>query len=183
MRIHIYFLFFILLTISCKNSIKEEKQEKSVVDLPLSKEDIDSGKNPNNYPNISRKKQAEIESLISKFKSENIIADNIIQINNNLDFDMFIYFVTADSSYSEIVNIDPKKGILDIELISYEYPEDETYETFLIDKDYSITIYEVNYETAKKEVLEKYQIKKSGQIELLFSNRKEPDNSNATAPN
>ena len=66
---------------------------------------------------------------------------------------------------------------------SYQYPGYKTYQTFLIEKDFSIIIYDVEYETKVKKILEKYQVQNDGTIKKIFSYRKKVDNSNYSAPN
>ncbi len=91
-------------------------------------------------------------------------------------------FIIGDSSFSELINVKGEE-IISTVLVGHQYPANKTYETFLIEKNFSITIYDVEYETKAKKILEKYQVLNDGTIKKIFSYRKKVDNSNYSAPN
>lgn len=43
-------------------------------------------------------------------------------------------------------------------------PEDKTYKSFIIEKDMGISVYELDFESLKKKLKEKYTILSSGEV-------------------
>ena len=158
---------------------KNVEAKKNVIELPLDKENL----NKKEYPRLDKAKYDEVSKLIKKNYPDVYEIADIIQIKNTMNFDTFIYFVEADSSFSSIINV-RDNTIIFSEGISYEIPNKDTYESFVIRKDYSILVYEIDYKTRSKspEPIEKFQIQKDGSIRKIFSHRKKVDPSSFSAP-
>ena len=75
---------------------------------------------------------------IGTLLNPNLIGDNKINIKNN--------------------------KIIAKEAIGYAMPDNETYQSFLINNDLTIDVYDVNYNSRSKKILERHQIKHDGSI-------------------
>lgn len=114
------------------------------------------------YPTLKEEKFESIKKIIYENNEDN--PDQIFQINNGgLQFDTYVYCTYGDSDSQTLINIINNK-IISNESIGYAMPENETFQSFVINKDLSVVINDINYNTRIKKVLEKYQIKKDGSI-------------------
>jgi hypothetical protein len=114
------------------------------------------------YPQLVEDKLNEIKKIISENTEDN--PDEIFQINNGgLGFDSYVYCTYGDSDSQTLISIKDNK-IIASESIGYAMPENKTFQSFVINEDLSITIYDVEYNTFVKKILEKYQIKNDGKI-------------------
>ncbi|KUJ60002.1 hypothetical protein AR687_20490 [Flavobacteriaceae bacterium CRH] len=114
------------------------------------------------YPQIMGDKLFQIKKIISENTEDN--PDEIYQINNgNLGFDSFIYCTYGDSDSQTLINVKNNKIIAN-EALGYAMPENKTYQSFVINKDLTINIYDIDYNSRLKKILEKYQIKQDGSI-------------------
>jgi len=114
------------------------------------------------YPQIMGDKLFQIKKIISENTEDN--PDEIYQINNgNIGFDSFIYCTYGDSDSQSLINIKNNKIIAN-EALGYAMPENKTYQSFIINKDLTINIYDIDYNSRLKKILEKYQIRQDGSI-------------------
>ncbi len=67
--------------------------KKTVITLPFSEEDFEYSQK--SYPYISKNKYKKIQNLIITQNPENSEIDRIIQINNKMDFDTYVYFLNS----------------------------------------------------------------------------------------
>lgn len=117
------------------------------------------------YPTLKEQKLENIKKIIFSKNEDN--PDQVFQINNGgLSFDTFVYCTYGDSDSQTLINIQNGK-IISEESIGYAMPENETFQSFVIEKDLSVIIYDINYNTRTKKALEKYQIKNDGSIVKL----------------
>lgn len=95
-------------------------------------------------------------------KSEDI-PTNIFQIHPTFSGDTEIYLLDfeGDSSYQEIITVNNQKIISRIS-VGYSMPEEKTYKSFSIESDMTIKVYEIDYESLKKSIKEKYIISPNG---------------------
>jgi hypothetical protein len=116
----------------------------------------------NQYPVLINAKLLEVKKIISESTEDS--PDKIFQINNGgLVFDTYVYCTYGDSDSQTLINIKDDK-IIASESIGYAMPENKTYQSFVIDKDLSVTIYDIEYNNFLKKTLEKYKIKNDGKI-------------------
>lgn len=93
------------------------------------------------------------------------IPTNIFQIKSNFNNDIEIYILDfeGDSSFQEIITVNHNK-IVSRKSVGHSMPEDKTYKSFIIEKDMGISVYEIDFESLKKKLKEKYTILSSGKI-------------------
>jgi hypothetical protein len=117
------------------------------------------------YPTVKGEKLEAIKKYIYFDSEDN--PDEVFQIDNGgIGFDTYVYCTYGDSDSQTLINIKDEK-IISKESIGYGTPENETYQSFIINKDLSIVIYDINYTTRSKKVLEKHQINPDGSIKKL----------------
>ncbi|MCP2025474.1 hypothetical protein L1276_000614 [Flavobacterium sp. HSC-32F16] len=154
-----------------QKELKLDKSNLSVkkVELPFDLEQKDKLANLNEeeylktYPKLKDSKLLEIKKIISE-SSDGDNADEIFQINNGgLTFDSFVYCTYGDSDSQTLINVKNNK-IIAKEAIGYAMPDNETYQSFVINKDLTIDVYDVNYNSRSKKILERHQIKQDGFI-------------------
>ncbi|MCV9926936.1 hypothetical protein OIU83_04705 [Flavobacterium sp. LS1R49] len=155
-------------TIKDDKLITDNQIGNSEVNLPFDFEERDKLANSNRkkylkaYPQLRGDKLAQIKKIILESSEDN--PDEIFQINNGgLGFDSFVYCIYGDSDSQSLINIKNNKIIAN-ESIGYAMPENETYQSFVINKDLTINIYDINYNSRSKKILEKHQIKQDGSI-------------------
>jgi len=150
--------------------IKEKKkaQNSPVCELPFDLEEkdklanLDKRKYLEVYPQLNGEKLSQVKKIISENTEDN--PDEIYQINNkDLGFDSFVYCTYGDSDSQSLINIKNNK-ILANEFLGYAMPENKTYRSFVINKDLTINIYDVDYNSKSKKILERYQIMSDGSI-------------------
>jgi len=112
-KINLLIIIIIIFFYSCK------QDKKTGITLPFSEEHFES--NQKIYPYISKNKQQIIQNLIINQSPENSEIDGIIQINNKMNFDTYVYFVSGDSSFSELINVKGEKIISTVS-VGYQYP-------------------------------------------------------------
>ena len=142
--------------------------ENGLVNLPFDFEErnklanTDESKLLQVYPVLKDDKLEAVKKIISTDSEDN--PDLIFKVNNaTTAFDTYVYCTFGDSDSQTIINVKDNK-IIAKESIGYAMPENETYQSFVINKDLSITIYDIDYNTRSKKILEKYQIKQNGLI-------------------
>lgn len=114
------------------------------------------------YPTLKDDKFENIKKIIFSNNEDN--PDDIFQINNGgLNFETYVYCTYGDSDSQTLINVKNGKIISEVS-IGYAMPENETYQSFIINRDLSIVVNDINYNTRVKKVLEKYQIKNDGSI-------------------
>ncbi len=154
-----------------QKELKLDQSNLSVtkVELPFDLEQKDKLANSNKdnyskvYPKLKDSKLLEIKKIISE-SSDGDNADEIFQINNGgLAFDSFVYCTYGDSDSQTLINVKDNK-IIAKEAVGYAMPDNETYQSFVINKDLTIDVYDVNYNSRSKKILERHQIKQDGSI-------------------
>ena len=154
------------------DSVIQEKpivnENNESVNLPFDFEErnklanTDESKLPKVYPSLNEAKLEAIKKIISTGGEDN--PDLVFKINNGTtSFDTYVYCTFGDSDSQTVINVKDNK-IISRESIGYAMPENETYQSFVINKDLSITIYDIDYNTRSKKILEKYLIKQNGTI-------------------
>lgn len=115
------------------------------------------------YPKIDDINFKRISQILGN-KPEDI-PTNIFQINSNFNNDIEIYILDfeGDSSFQEIITINDNK-IISRKSVGHSMPEEKTYKSFAIEKDMTVNIYEIDFESLKKKLKEKYTILSSGEI-------------------
>ncbi|WP_426484812.1 hypothetical protein [Flavobacterium sp. 2] len=163
------FLNFGRYIICFKSDQNKVELDNNYCGLPFDLEQKDKLANSNKekfskvYPKLKDDKFLEIKKIISE-SSEGDNADEIFQINNGgLAFDSFLYCIYGDSDSQTLINIKNDK-IIAKEAIGYAMPENETYQSFVINKDLTIDVYDINYNSLSKKFLERHQIKQDGSI-------------------
>ncbi|GAA4758287.1 MULTISPECIES: hypothetical protein [Flavobacterium] len=155
-----------------KDTLTSNKEDTNIpinlVNLPFDFEEKNKLANQNEakfkevYPTLKEEKFESIKKIIYENNEDN--PDQIFQINNGgLSFDTYVYCTYGDSDSQTLININNNK-IISSESIGYAMPENETYQSFVINKDISVIVYDINYNTRSKKSIEKYQIKKDGLI-------------------
>lgn len=152
-------------------------QEKPVlkndesVNLPFDFEErnklanTDESKLPQVYPVLKDDKLEAVKKIIAADGEDN--PDLVFKVNSGTTaFDTYVYCTFGDSDSQTIINVKDNK-IVSKESIGYAMPENETYQSFVINKDLSISVYDIDYNTRSKKILEKYQIKQNGSIVKL----------------
>ncbi len=93
------------------------------------------------------------------------IPTNIFQIKSSFNNDIEIYILDfeGDSSFQEIITVNHNK-IVSRKSVGHSMPEDKTYKSFIIEKDMGISVYELDFESLKKKLKEKYTILSSGEV-------------------
>lgn len=163
------FLNFGRYIICFKNDQAKAESDNKYCELPFDLEQKDKLANSNKdsyskaYPKLIDSKLLEIKKIISEV-SDGDNADEIFQINNGgLPFDSFVYCTYGDSDSQTLINVKNNK-IIGKEAIGYAMPDNETYQSFVINKDLTIDVYDVNYNSRSKKILERHQIKQDGSI-------------------
>ncbi|MET3047493.1 hypothetical protein [Flavobacterium covae] len=114
------------------------------------------------YPFLEGNELENLKKLISGNSEDS--PDKIFKINNgNLDFKNYIYCTYGDSDSQTLISVRNDK-IISSASIGYAMPENESYQSFVFEKDLSIVVYDIKYNTLTKKILEKYQVKKDGTI-------------------
>ncbi|WP_268846647.1 hypothetical protein [Flavobacterium aestivum] len=146
-------------------------EQNHMVDLPFDFEqknklaNTDEAKFAQRYPTVKGEKLETIKKYIYSNNEDN--PDEVFQINNGgKDFDTYVYCTYGDSDSQTLINVKNEK-IISWESIGYATPEDETYQSFIINKDLHIIIYNITYTTKSKRVLEKYLINLDGSISKM----------------
>ncbi|WP_158651231.1 hypothetical protein [Pseudotamlana carrageenivorans] len=161
--------------------IGSSESHGGLVILPFDNEELHLQNSTKNFPRPNKKKYSEISALIKLKYNEHEI-DDIIQLKNELEFETYVFYVVGDSSYSSLINVKEGEIISEIE-ISYNVPSRNIEETFYINKNLEITIFELNNNTKESREIEKFQIKSNGVIEEIYSKSKNVDATDAQAPN
>ncbi|MCD0472302.1 hypothetical protein [Flavobacterium sp. JAS] len=149
-------------------SVKAKIKENYLVNLPFNFEEKDKLSASNElkfkevYPVLKGDKLEIVKKIIYDANEDN--PDEVFQINNGtIIFDTYVYCTYGDSDAQTLINVKNGK-IISIESIGYAMPENETYQSFVINKDLSIVVYDINYADRSKKILEKYQINTDGSI-------------------
>ena len=153
-------------TISKKKQLANDQKEW--VNLPFDFEErnklanSDESKLLQVYPVLKDDKLEAAKKIIATEGEDN--PDLVFKVNNGTTiFDTYVYCMYGDSDSQTMINVKDNK-IIAKESIGYAMPENETYQSFVINKDLSVTIYDIDYNTRAKKLLEKYQIKQNGSI-------------------
>ena len=114
------------------------------------------------YPVLKDDKLEAAKKIIATDCEDN--PDLVFKVNNGTTiFDTYVYCMYGDSDSQTMINV-KDNIIVAKESIGYAMPENETYQSFVINKDLSVIIYDVDYNTRAKKLLEKYQIKQNGSM-------------------
>ncbi|OWP82848.1 hypothetical protein BWK59_13700 [Flavobacterium davisii] len=152
-----------------ENNIQNNTMSASeMVNLPFDFEEMtklcgnNEKKCKEKYPFLEGNELDNIKRLISENSEDS--PDKIFKINNgNLDFKNYIYCTYGDSDSQTLISVRNDK-IISTASIGYTMPDNESYQSFIFEKDLSIIIYDIKYNTFTKKILEKYQVKKDGTI-------------------
>lgn len=89
-----------------------------------------------------------------------------LHVSQNNDFNIYIICFDGDSSAEEMVVMKRDK-IMSQESLGYAMPENKTYQSFSVNQDLTVDIYEVNYSDFKKKTIRKYKIQADGSISKI----------------
>jgi len=89
-----------------------------------------------------------------------------LHVSQNNDFKIYIICFDGDSSAEEMVVMKGDK-IVSQESLGYAMPENKTYQSFSVNQDLTVDIYEVNYSDFKKKTIRKYKIQADGSISKI----------------
>lgn len=125
-----------------------------------------SGECVKRYPTLD---ESQSEELMGKLSSKlQGSPEMIFELNSPLKNGLRIYIICfdGDSSSQELVVM---KGdqVTAQQSVGYAMPENKTYQSFVINEDMTIQIYDVSYNNAKKKNLEKYRILENGNISKI----------------
>jgi len=140
------------------NSLPFDFEKYTAVCLQQSSPDCDKI-----YPKTDDINFKRISQLLGN-KSEDI-PTTIFQIKPNFNNNLEIYVLDfeGDSSFQEIITVNNNK-IVSRKSVGHSMPEDKTYKSFTIEKDMTVNVYEIDFESLKKKLKEKYTILSSGEI-------------------
>jgi len=115
------------------------------------------------YPKLDETNFKRITQILGN-KSEDI-PTNIFQIQPSFTVNTEIYILDfeGDSTFQEIITVSHNK-IISRKSVGHSMPEDKTYKSFVLEKDMTINVYEIDFENLKKKLKEKYTILASGEI-------------------
>lgn len=115
------------------------------------------------YPSIA---ETESTDLMGKLSAQmEGTPERIFKLNSSFknDLKVYIIFFDGDSSSQELITVMGNKVIAS-QSVGYAMPENQTYESFKVNEDMTVDIYEINYETLKKKNAGKYKILADGKI-------------------
>lgn len=149
-----------------KNAIKKELKtdETNQISLPFDLEDLkkceDCGKNYPHYKSNELQNIAKIAIEVTQYNPDKIYSIK----NGNQEFQTYVIQYSGDAISQTLINV-KNNQLIASQSIGYELGgEEESYQTFLINKDLSINIYDVNYNSKSKKILTIFQIKKDGSV-------------------
>lgn len=118
------------------------------------------------YPVLNEESSRELMTQLSS-KLEGT-PERIFQLYSSQKNNLKIYIICfdGDSSSEEMVVM---KGdqIVSQESVGYAMPENKTYQSFSVNEDLTVDIYEVNYSDFKKRTIRKYKIRADGRISKI----------------
>ncbi|QXU43668.1 hypothetical protein [Pedobacter sp. D749] len=115
------------------------------------------------YPKLDEINFKKISKLLGN-KSEDI-PTNIFEIDSKLNNGIKIYVLDleGDSTFQEIITVSNNK-IIARKSVGHSMPEEKTYESFIIENNMTVNVYNINFETLKKSLKEKFTILSNGEI-------------------
>ncbi|MFP3598813.1 hypothetical protein [Chryseobacterium sp. SIMBA_029] len=118
------------------------------------------------YPLLNEESSRELMTQLSS-KLEGT-PERIFQLHSRLKDNLKIYIICfeGDSSSEEMV-VMKENQIVSQESVGYAMPENKTYQSFSVNEDLSVDIYEVNYSDFKKKTIRKYKILADGSISKI----------------
>lgn len=151
----------------------DEAHDEGLVSLPFDLEKYtslciqnSSGECAKRYPTLDETHAKELMyKLSSKLEGS---PDIIFELNSPLKNDLRIYIICfdGDSSSQELMVMKGDKVIAQ-QSVGYAMPENKTYQSFVVNEDMTIQIYDVNYNNGKKKSLKKYKILENGKISKI----------------
>lgn len=151
----------------------DEAHNEALVSLPFDLEKYtslciqnSSGECAKRYPTLDK---THVKELMNKLSSKlEGSPDMIFELNSPLKNDLRIYIICfdGDSSSQELMVMKGDKVIAQ-QSVGYAMPENKTYQSFVVNEDMTIQIYDVNYNNAKKKSLKKYKILENGKISKI----------------
>lgn len=147
--------------------------DASLVSLPFDLEKYtslciqnSSGECAKRYPILDEIRSKELMSILSS-KLEGS-PEMIFELNSSLKNELRIYIICfdGDSSSQELVVMKGDEVIAQ-QSVGYAMPENKTYQSFVVNEDMTIQIYDINYTNAQKKSLEKYKILENGSISKI----------------
>lgn len=115
------------------------------------------------YPSIS---ENESKDLMLKLSAQiQGTPEKIFKLNPSYKNNLKVYIICfdGDSSSQELVTVMNNK-VIAIQSVGYAMPENQTYQSFTINEDMTVDIYEVNYDNLQKKNVGKYKILVNGKI-------------------
>ncbi|BAP30551.1 uncharacterized protein CHSO_1514 [Chryseobacterium sp. StRB126] len=113
--------------------------------------------------------QSESDSIIKIVGITEGNPESIFQIQpaSGSTINIFVLNFEGDSNSQELVTIGNNK-VISRQSIGYAMPEEETYETFIMNPDMTVDIYEISFtDNTKKKKKEKYKISANGTISKI----------------
>ncbi|WP_164723344.1 hypothetical protein [Chryseobacterium aureum] len=117
------------------------------------------------YPSLNK---TEYNKVIKIIDSKEGAPESIFSIKPISQGNISIYLLNfeGDSSSQEIVTINNNK-IISRQSIGYAMPEEDTYDSFVINPDMTIDIYKISFDNLNKKKSEKYKILANGTISKI----------------
>lgn len=117
------------------------------------------------YPTLATSEYDKIMKIIGTKDGQ---PESIFSIQSTIEtsFDIYVLYYEGDSSLQDIITVNKDK-IISHQSIGYAMPENETYDTFIINPDMTIDIYEVSYADNSRKKKEKYRISAEGNISKI----------------
>lgn len=151
----------------------DEARDAGLVSLPFDLEKYtslciqnSSGECAKRYPTLD---ETHTKELMNKLSSKLEGSPEIIfELNSPLKNGLRIYIICfdGDSSSQELVVMKGDK-VTAQQSVGYAMPENKTYQSFVVNEDMNIQIYDVSYNNAKKKNLKKYKILENGNISKI----------------
>lgn len=157
-----------------RETAKDQKNvSDSLVSLPFDYEEyektcIQQGTSDcqKRYPTLNKAKYDKIIKITGITEGS---PESVFHVESTLGNHINIYILNfeGDSGSQEMITVNHNK-IISRQSIGYAMPEEETYETFIINPDMTVTIFEVSFtDPSKKKEKEKYKIAADGHISKI----------------
>jgi len=118
------------------------------------------------YPVLNEVSSRELMTQLSS-KLEGT-PERIFQLHSSQKNNLAIYIICFDGdSSSEEMVVMKGNQIVSQESVGYAMPENKTYQSFSVNEDLTVDIYEVNYSDFKKKTIRKYKILADGSISKI----------------
>lgn len=118
------------------------------------------------YPVLNEESSRELMTQLSS-KLEGT-PERIFQLHSSQKNELKIYIICFDGdSSSEEMVVMKGNQIISQESVGYAMPENKTYQSFSVNEDLTVDIYEVNYSDFRKKIIRKYKILADGSISKI----------------